>query len=245
VLLGLVIVLLATIPVVIPLVVTKSGPEGPVGVRLASGPAQPPITENAPAPGSSDPTATTAPPAGAGTLAPGPTTTSATPSPTAAATTPPPAPATAVSSSAASSSAAPGPTSAEPTTAPPTAEASVLDAAANLVVVEVSWTPQPSGGGQPVVFSALVRNTGAGATLPLPTGVAFAVDGSVVSWSGSDSTPLGPGEQRTFTADDGVTGAAWSATDGEHTVQATVDDTGQIPETDENDNTATTQIVVP
>jgi len=67
----------------------------------------------------------------------------------------------------------------------------------------------------------------------------------VVSWSGSDSTPLGPGEQRTFTADDGVTGAAWSATDGEHTVQATVDDTGQIPETDENDNTATTQIVVP
>ena len=33
VLLGLVIVLLATIPVIIPLVVTKSGPEAPVGVE--------------------------------------------------------------------------------------------------------------------------------------------------------------------------------------------------------------------
>jgi hypothetical protein len=67
----------------------------------------------------------------------------------------------------------------------------------------------------------------------------------VVSWSGSDSTPLGPGEQRTFTADDGVTGAAWTATDGDHAVEATVDDTGQIPEINEDDNTTTTQIVVP
>jgi subtilase family serine protease len=121
----------------------------------------------------------------------------------------------------------------------------VLDAAANLVVVDVSWTPQPTGAGQPVVFSALVRNTGASATPPLPTGVAFAVDGAVVSWSASDSSPLGPGDQRTFTADDGVTGAAWTAADGDHSVQATVDDTGQIPELNEDDNTATTEIVVP
>jgi hypothetical protein len=244
VLLGLVVVLLATIPVVIPLVVTKSGREGPVGVRLASGPAQPQVTENAPAPAGGEPTPTTAPPAGAGTLAPAPTTTSATP--TAAPTTPPAAPSTVASSSAASSSAAGSePTTAEPTTPPPTAEASVLDAAANLVVVDVSWTPQPSGAGQPVVFSALVRNTGSAATPPLPTGVAFSVDGTVVSWSGSDSTPLGPGEQRTFTADDGVSGAAWTATEGDHSVAATVDDTGQIPELNEDDNTTTTQIVVP
>ena len=245
VLLGLVVVLLATIPVIIPLLVTKSGHEGPVGVRLASGPPQPAVTENAPAPAAGDPTATTAPPAGAGALVPAPATTPATPSPTGA-TTPPPAPSTAASSSAASSSAAgPEPTTAGPTTASPTADASVLDAAANLVVVDVSWTPQPSGAGEPVVFSALVRNTGAAATPPLPTGVAFSVDGAVVSWSGSDSTPLGPGDQRTFTADDGVTGAAWTATDGDHAVEATVDDTGQIPELNEDDNTATAQIAVP
>ena len=96
-----------------------------------------------------------------------------------------------------------------------------------------------------MVFTALVRNTGVTPTPPLPTGVAFSVDGTVVSWSGSDSTPLGPGDQRTFTADDGVTGAAWTATDGEHAVEATVDDTGQIPELNEDDNTTTTQIVVP
>jgi hypothetical protein len=240
VLLGLVVVLLATIPVIIPLVVTRSGSEEPVGVRLASGAATPAVPENAPAAGS-----TTAPPAGAGTLAPAPTTT-ATRSPTGAATTPPPAPSTDASRSAAApSAAAPDPTTAEPTTPSPTAEVSVLDAASNLVVVDVSWTPQPSGAGQPVVFSALVRNTGVTPTPPLPTGVAFAVDGTVVSWSGSDSTPLGPGEQRTFTADDGVTGAAWTATDGDHAVEATVDDTGQIPELNENDNTTTTQIVVP
>jgi len=248
VLLGLVVVLLATIPVIIPLVVTNSGHEEPVGVRLASGPAQPPVTENAPAPESGGPTATTPPPPpGAGTLVPAPTTTSAIPSPTAVPTPPgpPAAPSTAPSSSAGTSSAAPRPTTAEPTTPSPTAEASVLDAAANLVVVDVSWTPQPTGAGQPVVFSALVRNTGANATPPLPTGVAFAVDGAVVSWSASDSSPLGPGDQRTFTADDGVTGAAWTAADGDHSVQATVDDTGQIPELNEDDNTATTEIVVP
>jgi CARDB len=244
VLLGLVVVLLATIPVIIPLLVTKSGPEGPVGVRLASGPPQPAVTENAPAPAAGDPSAATAPPARAGTLVPAPATTSASPSPTGATT--PPAPSPAPSSSAASSSAAgPEPSTAEPTVPSPTADASVLDAAANLVVVDVSWTPQPSGAGQPVVFSALVRNTGAAATPPLPTGVAFSVDGTVVSWSGSDSTPLGPGDQRTFTADDGVTGAAWTATDGDHAVEATVDDTGQIPELNEDDNTASAQIVVP
>jgi hypothetical protein len=246
VLLGLVVVLLATIPVIIPLVVTNSGHEEPVGVRLASGAAQPPVTENAPAPESGGPAATTAPPPGAGALVPAPTTTSAIPSPTAVPTPAPPAPpSTAASSSAGTSSAAPGPTTAEPTTPSPTAEASVLDAAANLVVVDVSWTPQPTGAGQPVVFSALVRNAGASATPPLPTGVAFSVDGAVVSWSASDSSPLGPGDQRTFTADDGVTGAAWTAADGDHSVQATVDDTGQIPELNEDDNTATAQIVVP
>jgi hypothetical protein len=238
VLLGLVVVLLATIPVVIPLVVTKSGGEQPGGVRLASGPGQQVQPEAAPAPGPRDSGPTTPPPIAAGSLA---ATTSRPPAPTA---TPSPPPTTAASAPDASS-AAPDPATPEPTTPSPTAEAQVLDAAANLVVVDVSWTPEPSGAGQPVVFSAVVRNTGAAATPALPTGVAFSVDGDVVSWSDGDSSPLGPGEQRTFTADDGVTGAAWMATDGDHAVEATVDDTGQIPELNEGDNTASTQLVVP
>jgi hypothetical protein len=240
VLLGLVVVLLATIPVIIPLVVTKSG-EQPGGARLASGPGQQVPPEAAPAPGAQD-TGPTTPPPPAGSLVPI-TSRPPTPSPTSAATTPAPPPPTATSPT--TSPAAPEPSTPEPTTPAPTAQGQVLDAAANLVVVDVDWTPQPSGAGQPVVFSAVVRNTGAAATPALPTGVAFSVDGDVVSWSDGDTSPLGPGEQRTFIADDGVTGAAWTATGGEHAVEATVDDTGQIPELNEDDNTATTQLVVP
>ena len=240
-LLGLVVVLLATIPVIIPFVVTKSDGEQP-GVRLASGAGQQVPPEAAPAPGPQGTGPTTPPPASAGPLVPA-TTRPSTESPT----TPPqpqPPPTTA-SSAPPASPAAPDPTTPEPTTPSPTAEGQVLDAASNLVVVDVDWTPQPSGAGQPVVFSAVVRNTGATATPALPTGVAFSVDGTVVSWSGGDSTPLGPGEQRTFSAADGVAGAAWTAIDGDHAVQATVDDTGQIPELNEDDNSATAQLVVP
>jgi CARDB len=246
ILLGLVVVLLATIPVAIPLLVTNPGGRQPEQVRLASGPGEPAMPQGGPVatPSADSP----APPPAAGALVPtvprpttpsraGGTTTQAPPSvpSTAAASTsaaPPPAP-------------APDPTTAGPTSASPTAEAEVLADGVDLQVVQVSWSPEPTASGQPVVFSAVVRNTGAEATPALPTGVAFSVDGSVVSWSASDSTPLGPGEQRTFTADDGVAGAAWTAADGEHTVQATVDDTGQIPEVDEGDNTATAQLAVP
>jgi hypothetical protein len=240
-LLGLVVVLLATIPVLVPLVVFRGDEPRPGDVQLASGPGEGTMPEAAPvpAPGASGPT--TPPPAAAGSLAPT-TDRPATPSPTAAATTPAPPAATDAGSSA---PAAADPTTDGPASASPSAEAQVLDAAANLVVVGVSWTPEPSDAGQPVVFSAVVRNTGAAATPALPTGVAFSVDGGVVSWSDGDSTPLGPGEQRTFTADDGVTGAAWTATDGDHAVAATVDDTGQIPEINEDDNTATAQLDVP
>jgi CARDB len=242
-LLGLVVVLLATIPVVIPLVVFRGDEPHPGEVRLASGPGEGTMPEAAPVPGPGTIGRTTPPPAAAGPLVPT-TSRPATPSPTAETTTPtPPPPAT--TSAASPTPAAPDPTTAEPTSASPTTGATVLDAAANLVVADVSWTPQPSDAGQQVVFSAVVRNTGAAATPALPTGVAFSVDGSVVSWSGSDSTPLGPGEQRTFTADDGVAGAAWTATDGDHAVAATVDDTGQIPELNEDDNTATAQLDVP
>jgi hypothetical protein len=245
-LLGLLVVLLATIPVLVPLVMFRhDGPE-PTGVRLASGPGQGTMPEAAPVPAPITAGPTTPPPTAAGSLAPT-TSRPAPPSPTAEATTPappPPAPPTAAASSA--PPAAGDPTAAEPTSpSPTTPDATVLDAAANLVVVGVSWTPQPSDAGQQVVFSAVVRNDGAAATPALPTGVAFSVDGTVVSWSGSDSTPLGPGEQRTFTADDGVAGAAWTATDGDHAVAATVDDTGQIPELNEDDNTATAQLAVP
>jgi hypothetical protein len=243
VLLGLVVVLLATIPVLVPMVVFRGDRPQGTDVRLAAGPGEGTVPEAAPVPVPVTSRPMTPPPAQAGSLAPT-TSEPAPPSPTAEPTTPPPPPATTTAPPAAPPAA--DPTTAGPTSAsPPSTGATVLDAAANLVVTDVSWTPEPSDAGQPVVFTAVVRNTGAAATPALPTGVAFSVDGNVVSWSGSDSTPLGPGEQRTFTADDGVAGAAWTATDGDHAVAATVDDTGQIPELNEDDNTATAQLDVP
>jgi hypothetical protein len=249
ILLGLVAVLLATIPVAIPLLVTKAGTQQPAQARLAPGPGEPALPQGGPAPADSA-HRTAAPPAAGGLV---PIATRPAPSPTTAATTPPPAPSTAATGTSAAPpptpapdpTLAPDPTTAGPTSASPSAEATVLDAGVDLEVAGVSWSPEETAAGQPVVFSAVVRNTGTDPTPALPTGVAFSVDGSVVSWSASDTTPLGPGEERTFTADDGVAGAAWTAAGGEHTVEATVDDTGQIPEVDEDDNTATTQLVVP
>jgi hypothetical protein len=242
VLLGLVVVLLATIPVLIPLLVTKAGgAERPDALRLAASPGVPALPDAA---GGASATRTVAPPAGAGPLAA--TSPAATPDPTTSApSTPPPA---APGSSAASTTPAPptaDPTTPVPTTADPTAGANVFAAGANLVVEGLSWSPQPPAAGQPVLFSAVVRNTGSDRTPAQQVSVTFSVDGTEVTWSANDRPPLAPGEERTYTADSGVTGAAWTATTGTHTVQAWVDEANQIPELNEDDNTATAPLVVP
>jgi CARDB len=236
-LLGLVVVLLATVPVLIPLVWTNaSETTGPDALRAAAAPGVPALPQadaaSAPAP------ATEAAPAGAGELAPA---LPATPSPSPTTPSPTPAPSTTVPPSA-----DPTPTP-DPATSTPDATdgPAVLSAGADLVVVSVSWSPQPSGAGQPVVFAAVVRNTGSDATPTVTHSVAFSVDGTEVTWSANSSAPLAPGEERTYTADGGVSGNVWSATSGAHTVQAWVDDQNLIPEISEDDNTATAALVVP
>jgi hypothetical protein len=232
-LLGLVVVLLATVPVVIPLVWTKASEStGPDALRAAAAPGVPALPQADAA------SATEAAPVGAGELAPTP---SATPSPSP--TTPSP---TAAPSSTVPPSADPTPTPDPATSTPDATDApAVLSAGADLVVVSVSWSPQPSGAGQPVVFAALVRNAGTDATPEVTHGVAFSVDGTEVTWSANSSAPLAPGEERTYTADGGVSGNVWTATSGTHTVQARVDDQNEIPETSEDDNTATAPLTVP
>jgi hypothetical protein len=241
VLLGLAIVLMATIPVLVPLAFTGGNTADPTEVvRLAAGPGVPGAPEGAPAPATS--TTTEAAPPGAGRLH---ATTPTTPTPTPAATTPaaapspPPAPAPTTTDA---TTTAPSP---DPTTPDPTAGAKVFAAEPNLVVDAVSWDPSAPGAGQPLVFTAVVRNAGPVATPQEIYGVTFSVDGTEVSWSDADSTPLAPGEQRTYTADAGVAGPTWTATTGTHTLQAWTDDTDRIPESNESDNTLTAQLVVP
>jgi CARDB protein len=234
-LLGLVVVLLATVPVLIPLMWT--GATGPEGLQLAASPgvAASPAVPALPRADTASPTATVAAPPPAGELR----SASPTPDPTPSPTTPP-----------ATSAAPPVPPPSGP--APTTGSASpepadspaVLAAGPDLVVVSVSWTPDPVAG-SPVVFAAVVRNTGTDPTPAVTHGIAFSVDGTKVTWSANSSEPLGPGQERTYSADGGDAGNTWTATGGTHTVLVQADDLDRIPETSETDNTATTSLTIP
>jgi hypothetical protein len=235
-LLGLVVVLLATVPVLIPLVWTKStAATGPDALRTAASAGEPMPTHDGAA--GSDPTKAAAALPRAGTLA------SAAPTASTSATPSTPAPTTTAPTDAVSPPAPdPSPTATVDATTPdPTAAPRLAAAGPDLVVVSIGWSPQPPGAGQPVVFSAVVQNIGTDPTPTVTNGIAFSVDGTKVAWSANDSSPLGPGEQRTYTADGGN---AWTATSGTHTVQAWADDLDRIPETDDDNNTATATVTV-
>jgi CARDB len=236
---GLVVVLLATVPVLVPLLVTRgdgTSVAGPPGSAAQPGaPALPRSGEGA-EPGPAPTTAMAAPaPAGSLVPAPAPATSSPSASPPPAA---PAAPAPEPEPAPESTSSTTAPTSSAP---PPAA----LVAAPDLVVVSVSWAPAPPTAGQPVTFAAVVRNAGTEVTPEVTHGVGFTVDGTSVSWSSADSAPLAPGEERTYTADGGPAGASWTATTGEHELQAYVDDVDRIGETDDGNNTLSTTLTVP
>jgi hypothetical protein len=231
-LLGLVVVLLATVPVLVPLMFTAAN--GTESLQLAASPGVPAL----PRADEASPAATVAPPPPAGALrpaapTPSPSPTPTTPSPTSAAppaAPPPPAP-------------APTTTSASPEP-PPAGSPTVLSAGPDLVVVSVAWTPDPVAG-TPVAFAAVVRNTGTDPTPAVTHGIAFSVDGTEVTWSADSSEPLGPGQERTYSADGGDAGSTWTATSGTHTLLVQADDLDRIPETDETDNTTTATLTVP
>ena len=235
-LLALVVLLLGTVPVLVPLLVTSAtGQETSQAVRPGELPSLPvggADTTRAPA---------GAPPA-AGALAP--TTASPTPSPTTPSPTPSPTPtpAPATSTGPPSPMPAPGPTGMPRPT--PTASPTVLAAAPDLVVVSVSWQPERPVAGEPVTFVAVVRNVGTDRTPERTHGVGFTVDGEPVAWSGSSREPLAPGAERTYTADGGPAGGTWPATAGEHTVRAGVDDVDRIGESDERNNVRTARLEV-
>ncbi len=106
----------------------------------------------------------------------------------------------------------------------------------DVVVLGVSATPANPSPGQPVTFTATIKNQGATAT-PATTivGVGFYVNsGTVTSWA--TRPQLQPGETATLTANEGIAGAHWNAIAGAHTVVAVVDDVNRFAETIENNN---------
>jgi beta propeller repeat protein len=120
---------------------------------------------------------------------------------------------------------------------------------ADLVVTDISWAPASPGAGDPVTFSATVKNQGSEAT---PSGVThgllFRIDAGTGSykgvWSDSSTASIAPGASVTLTANGGSKGATWTVTAGSHTVQAIVDDVNRIAESNEGNNAKTETLTV-
>jgi hypothetical protein len=104
----------------------------------------------------------------------------------------------------------------------------------DLVVTAVTLSPAAPQEGEEVTFSATVKNQGPVATTAALR-VAFAVDGTRVSWGSVSS--LAAGASATVTATDGAAGKTWLAEAGQHAVLATADDLNAVAESDEANNT--------
>ena len=108
----------------------------------------------------------------------------------------------------------------------------------DLVVTDISWSPANPATGNAISFSAVIKNQGTGATTAgIINGVSFMVDGTQVCWSDNNTSSIAAGASITVTSNGGPSGAAtWTATAGNHTVTAWVDDVNRISESNEGNN---------
>ena len=82
--------------------------------------------------------------------------------------------------------------------------------------------------GSKVTFEATVQNIGESVTGDT-VGVAFLIDGQYITFA--TTNPLGPGERKTLRSV-----SPWTATAGDHTLTAVVDDINRYPEASEDNN---------
>ncbi len=116
----------------------------------------------------------------------------------------------------------------------------------DVAVTKIYWSPAHPKAGQPLTFSATVKNMGTVATDEgTIIGVAFQINGLTVSWSDTNKTALAPGAERKLTANFGPgESPTWTAVAGEHTLTAWVDDVKRLPDTNRNNDTNETPLVV-
>src|SRR5262249_8120714 len=115
----------------------------------------------------------------------------------------------------------------------------------DLIVTNFTWSPTTPTVGQPVLFSATIKNQGTAATPDgIVEGIGFLVDGATVTWSSNYTSSIAPGSSVTLTANDGPSGNMWTATAGTRTVQAMVDDVSLIADSNENNNTLSSTLTV-
>lgn len=108
----------------------------------------------------------------------------------------------------------------------------------DLMVTGLSWSPADVAAGDPVTFTAVVKNVGRGAVpVGVILGVGFRVDDFTETWSDNYTLGLSPGETVTLAANNGQGGrSTWIATAGAHRITAHVDDIGRITESDLENN---------
>ena len=116
----------------------------------------------------------------------------------------------------------------------------------NLIVTAIMWTPDKPKNGDSVTFRATVKNIGNGATPAGTTlGLAFFVNGTLVSWSDTSREALAPEALRSLESNSGPQATAlWKATPGTHTIRVQTDDVNRIVESDETNNTLEKTLVV-
>lgn len=111
----------------------------------------------------------------------------------------------------------------------------------DLIITDITWSPSAPSSGNPVAFSAVVKNQG---SAPTPAGtamnVSFYVDGTKVSSVANNTASLAAGASVTLTQNTG----SWSAVNGVHTVNAVVDETSLIDELDKTNNSYSKSLTV-
>ncbi|HEX3043135.1 MAG TPA: CARDB domain-containing protein, partial [Bacillota bacterium] len=116
----------------------------------------------------------------------------------------------------------------------------------DLVVTGLSWSPADAAAGDPVTFTAMVKNVGRGGVpIGVILGVGFKVDDFTETWSDNYTLGLSPGETVTLTANNGQGGkSTWAATVGTHRITAHVDDIGRISESNLENNQLGVEMLV-
>jgi hypothetical protein len=100
----------------------------------------------------------------------------------------------------------------------------------DLIVTDIIANPTNPQTGQPVTFSAVVKNQGTGATPAGTTlGVKFTIPNGASTWSDTYTSALAAGASVTLTANGGSSGSSWvPAAAGSYSVTAHVDDVNRI-----------------
>lgn len=111
----------------------------------------------------------------------------------------------------------------------------------DLVITDVLFSPADPQPGDAVTLIAQVKNIGnASSPSGVVHGVLFAIDEGTSSyqgiWSDNFMGSIMPGDIRDIIACGGTAGPTWTATEGNHTIRAIVDDVDRMLELDEGNN---------